>query len=212
MGVCHRFTNRQGGVPIMSIPGVLQFRFLSLPATAAALWLAGAPPAAMASLKNATLEWNYYCYGGLYEAGNQFVANGQVGGQFLSYFTITADKNSVTFNYSPSSGGTWASSELSLAPTIYNGIAINLLSAGAITKVKIDKATNMAGFDKTRISFTANQIQVDWQNLTFTPTTIVKLDVKATKGAQFHTGSMRPIVAHYAAPAKPPRPPGSNPP
>jgi hypothetical protein len=204
--------HRQGGVSIMSTPVAFQFRLLSLSGAAVALFLASAPQAAMASLKNATLQWNYYCYGGLYQAGNNFTANGQVGGNFDGYFNISADKNSVTFDYSTSSGGTWSSSQLSLAPTIYNGIAINLISAGTITKVKIDKATNMVGFNKSRISFTANQIQVDWQNLPFTPSTIVKLDVKATQGAQFHIGSIRPVYLPHAAPANAPRPAGSTPP
>jgi hypothetical protein len=46
--------------------------------------------------------------------------------------------------------------------------------------VTIDPATNMAGFDSSRFSYTNNQIQVDWQDLTFTRNTIVKLDVNTT--------------------------------
>jgi hypothetical protein len=44
--------------------------------------------------------------------------------------------------------------------------------------VAIDPATTMAGFDNSRFSFTGSQIQIDWQNLQFSPTTIVKLDIQ----------------------------------
>jgi hypothetical protein len=35
----------------------------------------------------------------------------------------------------------------------------------------------MEGFGARRISFTGNQIQVDWELLFYTPNTIVKLDI-----------------------------------
>ena len=80
-------------------------------------------------------------------------------------------------------GGTWSKSRLSLPPTIHNGVAINLTSAGAITSVKVDPATNMVGFKKNHVSFTANQIQVDWQKLAFDSNTVIKLDVKFANAA-----------------------------
>jgi hypothetical protein len=82
-------------------------------------------------------------------------------GTFDSYFNILGKPRSITFDYSPSSGGTWSASGLSLPPTIYNGIAIDMVSGPPFTSVTVDPATNMVGFDASHISFTANQIQVD---------------------------------------------------
>ena len=71
----------------------------------------------------------------------------------------------------------YVNSGLSLAPTIHNGVAIGMVSGPAFTSVTIDPVTNMSGFDASRFSFTANQIQVDWAGLPFNTSTIVKLDV-----------------------------------
>ena len=146
---------------------------------------------AHADLLGSTLSWQYYAYGGAYSySGGQtsgtFVDNGGVGGEFIGgagphYFNIIADGSSITFDYSVDSVGasTWSPSSLSLGPTIYNGIAIDMVSGPAFSSVTIDAATNMAGFDSSRISFTGNEIQVDWQNLNFDSSTIVKLDVNS---------------------------------
>jgi len=144
---------------------------------------------AEAGLFGSTLSWQYYAYGGPYLSGGQsggsFVVNGGIGGTFIGqtpnlYFNILADDTSITFDYSIYNGSTaspWSSSGLSLAPTIYNGVAIDLISGTDFTSVTIDPASNMIGFDSTRVSFTATQIQVDWQNLSFNSSTIVKLDI-----------------------------------
>lgn len=143
--------------------------------------------AARAGLLGSTLSWQYYAFGGAYtgtESAGTFVDNGSTGGTFIgggneTYFDIIADNSSITFNYSDlnAGDGSWTTSDLSLAPTIHNGIAVNMVSGPAITSVTIDPATTMAGFDMSRISYTASQIQVDWQNLAYSPTTIVKLDI-----------------------------------
>jgi len=131
----------------------------------------------------ASLGWQYYVYGSPYNGlGSPGQCNVQstttTCGTFTGYFNIVTDKHSITFDYSPSgSGGQWSKSDLSLPPTIHSGVAINLTSPGRIASVKIDPATNMVGFDSNRVSFTANQIQVDWQQLSFDSSTIVKLDV-----------------------------------
>jgi hypothetical protein len=141
-----------------------------------------------AELLGSTLSWQYYAFGGPYffEGGQTqgtFVVDGGVGGTFIGntafrYFNIIADNTSITFDYSiTNQQGPWSPSELSLAPTIHNGIAINLVSGPAFESVTINPATNMVGFDTSRISFTSGQIQVDWQNLEFNTGTIVKLDV-----------------------------------
>ncbi|HUJ49637.1 MAG TPA: hypothetical protein VLW25_05545 [Bryobacteraceae bacterium] len=129
---------------------------------------------ARADLTGDQLHWDYYAYGGLYQAGNTWTDPGS-GGNFLDYFTVSSDATSITFDYLSSS--TWSSSGLSLSPTIANGIAIDLVSGGPFTSVTIDSATNMVGFDSSRVSFTADQIQVDWANLSFDSSTVVKLDV-----------------------------------
>jgi len=67
---------------------------------------------------------------------------------------------------------------LSLAPTIYNGTAVRMVSGPTITNVTIDGATNMVGFNSSRLSFTGNEIQVDWADLSFDEDTIVKLNVE----------------------------------
>jgi Ca2+-binding RTX toxin-like protein len=111
-------------------------------------------------------------------------------------FDILADDTSITFRYGFTEFvGTWVPSQLSLAPTIHNGIAIDLLSGGTFQSVTIDPATNMVGFDSSRISFTSNEIQVDWQNLSFDSTTldsptIVKLDINVGNvGSLFTIGA-----------------------
>jgi len=149
------------------------------------------PRPCKADLLGATLGWQYYSYGGVYTypggtTSGTFVDNGSVGGTFIGgtsylYFNIIADATSITFDYSIESfgpgGTTWSPSALSLTPTIYNGIAINLLAGPSFTSLTIDPATNMAGFNASDISFTADQIQVNWANLPFDASTIVKLDV-----------------------------------
>jgi len=123
------------------------------------------------------LQWDYYYGGGLLtNGGNTWTVPGS-GGNFLGYFDVDADANSITFDYTYESETTWSSSPLSLAPTIYNGIAINLISGAPFTSVTVDPATNMFGFSASDISFTGSQIQVDWSNLPFDQSTIVKLDI-----------------------------------
>lgn len=47
----------------------------------------------------------------------------------------------------------------------------------AITGVSINNATNMAGFDMSRITFDADNIWINWQGLAFSNQTVVSLDV-----------------------------------
>ena len=64
-------------------------------------------------------------------------------------------------------------------PAAYNGFVITdvLGTIAAFTSVTINAATNMVGFDASRISFTDNQIFVNWQGLSFNADTIVSLDI-----------------------------------
>ena len=152
-------------------------------------------PAEASGLIGSTLEWQYYA-GGSTLANNagsntsgSFVDTGSgVGGTFiepltgspdLTIFNIDATGTTITFDYSPvPAPDSWSNSLLSLAPTIYNGIAINLYSAGTFLSVTIDQAgTNMVSFGPGDLSFTGNQIQVNWANLDFNSSTMVTLDV-----------------------------------
>ena len=142
-------------------------------------------PAQATGLMGTDLSWQYYAFGGPFTSGSSsgtFTVTGGVGGTFsdgfATYFNIVADDTSITFDYSVASIiNAWASSSLSLAPTIYNGIAIDLVSGSPFLSVTIDPLTNMTGFDSTRFSFTGSQIQVDWADLSWNTSTRVKLDV-----------------------------------
>lgn len=74
----------------------------------------------------------------------------------------------VTYNSSAS----WTS-------TSFNGFVLFDSSSTVpdITGVSINAATNMSGFDASRVSFDANNIYVNWQGLPFDTSTIVSLDV-----------------------------------
>lgn len=141
---------------------------------ASALFL---PSSALAGLDGSTMGWQYYAYGGAYNSQTDFVVGPGVEGNFASYFDIDVDDTSITFDYM--AAATWSSSSLSLAPTIYNGIAMRMVSGPAFTSVTIDASTNMGGFDSSRVSFTGSEIQIDWMELAFTSDTIVKLNVNA---------------------------------
>jgi hypothetical protein len=166
---------------------------LVLGLAALTLLLAGVSHA-RADLLGSTMSWQYYAYGGAYTFGGgttsgTFVDTGSgvdgtfIGGTSFIYFNIESDATSITFDYSVATGSSpWSDSVLSLAPTIYNGIAIDMVSGPAFTSVSIDPATNMAGFGLGNISFTGSEIQVDWHLLPFDTSTIVKLDVSAPSG------------------------------
>ena len=170
-----------------------------------AMWVAGPMSArADADMMGSTLEWRYYAGGGALPpsivglpieggvTGGSFVDNGGIGGEFieptddgpLPVFDIEADGTTITFDYSVSTPSLWSSSPFSLTPTIYNGIAIDLLSAGSFVGVSVDPVTNMAGFGASNVSFTSDQIEVDWQGLAFATSTAVTLDVNySTSGS-----------------------------
>lgn len=151
------------------------------------------PIAANANLIGSTLSWQYYGGGGLYNpdsggsvTSGTFSAITGLDATFIvpgpeDVFNITTTGTSITFNFSPDTASSpFSTSVLSLAPTIFDGIAINLLSAGAFTDVTIDPATNMPDFGASDLSFTANQIQVNFAGLAFTTSTVVTLDLAGT--------------------------------
>jgi hypothetical protein len=136
---------------------------------------------AFADFTGTTVDWQYYAYGGAYNGGGSpgsFVMPCGSCGSFFDYFEIESGPSSITFQYL--SSGTWSDSPLSLPPTIYNGINLLFIGGPTITSVTIDSATNMVGFNSSYISFTGNDIEIDWHLLSFTPDTIVKLDLNST--------------------------------
>lgn len=151
---------------------------------------AGTVPVASASgLLDSSLSWQYFAGGTAYNPGTEgSVTNGiflnGLGGTFtepgtLEFFTVSDTDTTISFDYSPyyATDGSWSSSPLSLAPTIYNGVAIDLLSDESFASVVIDPVTNMTGFSASNLSFTGNEIQLDWSNLSFNTSTVVTLDV-----------------------------------
>jgi len=169
------------------------------------LLLSGAgllPIRADAGLIGSDLGWQYYAGGGALGTsvgdtpvpgsvtGGSFIDSGGLGGEFieptlngdlepvaLPVFDIDADDTTITFDYSVSTPSIWSNSPPSLSPTIDNGIAIDLLSAGSFEDVTLDPATNMTGFSASNFSFTGNQIEIDWSDLSFDTSTVVTLDV-----------------------------------
>src|SRR5713226_8362624 len=107
---------------------------------ALALLVGGVGHARAESLVGSTMHWQYYAYGGAYffsggQTSGTFVDSGtnDIGGAFIGgtefhFFDIRSDANSITFDYRGGNrSGTWAASDLSLAPTIHNGIAIDMI-------------------------------------------------------------------------------------
>jgi len=134
------------------------------------------PAIAQAGMLGSTMGDQYYAYGGAYNGQTNFVVGAGIEDSFLNYYDLDIDNTSITFDYKIAT--TWSSSPLSLAPTIYNGTAVRMVSGPTITNVTIDGATNMVGFNSSRLSFTGNEIQVDWADLSFDEDTIVKLNVE----------------------------------
>lgn len=160
------------------------------------------PVRAHADLIGSTLGWQYYGGRGPYNPGtpgtetngsfmgDRGTDDGSVGGTFikptddgpLPVFNIEADDTTITFDYSVDEvPGPWSSTPLSLTPTLFNGVAINMVSADSSSRVSIDPA-NRAGFRTSNLSFTANQIQIDRENLAFTTSTDVVLNVDHRHG------------------------------
>ena len=154
------------------------------------------------SLTGATLSWQFYANGGPFTmddsvTGGEFVVDGGVGGTLnfgsLVILNIEADYGSITFDYSPYNGSVspdfWSQPAdgvgLALAPTIYTGIAIDLLSDGSFNTVTIDPSTNMTGFDYSDLSFSGDQIQVNFAGLPFSTSTVVTLDVNTPEPGTF---------------------------
>jgi len=71
-------------------------------------------------------------------------------------------------------------SDTSWTSAAFNGFVLTDVFGAipAIISVTINAATNLAGFDASRISWTDDQIFVNWQGLDFDADTIVSLDLQ----------------------------------
>ena len=152
---------------------------------------AGCSGTAMASsFTGATVNWQYYAFGGPFTGGTSsgsFIDNGTVGGTFndgfFTYFNIIAGSNYITFDYSVDTlcCVSWANSILSKSPNLYNGIDIVFSGGPTLTSVGVNAATNMVGFNSSYVTvLNGNEIEVDWHSLPFDTGTIVKLDLNNT--------------------------------
>lgn len=138
---------------------------------------------AHAGLLGSTVNTQYYSYGSTYNSGGSpasFVANGTAQNQFFNYYTLTITDNQVIYNYL--SNTTWSPSATSLNQ---NGLFItngNLLTFSGVTisSVTLDPASAAAaGFSSANVTFNANSIAVDWQNVNFQQGDKVIFDVNA---------------------------------
>ena len=80
---------------------------------------------------------------------------------------VSANNIQMTFI----SSSTWSGAE-------QNGPVFEVLTAGPlISGVSINPATDLGGFDMTRVSFTPTTITVNWQGLAFNTGEVISLDV-----------------------------------
>jgi PEP-CTERM motif len=58
----------------------------------------------------------------------------------------------------------------------FNGLIFDSVLPLDIASATVDGATTMIGFDDSRVAFDANQLRVNWQNLSYDDGTVVKID------------------------------------
>lgn len=149
---------------------------------------------AEAALMGDTIDWQYYAFGGTYDylgSPGSFVAGSTTsffGGVFnnlnYGYFTISATDTQIIFDYSLCSPcpSTWDSSPDSLNSGglyIQNGILLTDITSNPFSSVTVDAATNMSGFSISNVTFTANQLAVNWMGLSYDSSTRVVLDISS---------------------------------
>ena len=99
-------------------------------------------------------------------AGQETVGN--VEGVTTLGVDFTADTLAITLN-TTLSNPRWNSAA-------FNGIVFTATSPLGITGATIDSASTMAGFDSTRVSLNPDQILIDWNGLSYSDGTVVKVD------------------------------------
>lgn len=182
------------------------------------LFVLGAGPCALNAradaITGASFTWQYYFDGGALSASspgsvtNGSFSGGSDGGQFVeptgpdtsaAIFNVDSTDTTISFDYSPysssgSAGDIWNNLQvLSLSPLIYNGIAVDLTSAGeSFESVTVDPSTNMTGFSSSNIYFSDDEIQVNWSGLGYSNSTEVVLDVSLESSSDNPPGAPEP--------------------
>lgn len=137
---------------------------------------------ASAGLLGQTVNFQYY-YPGLgspypgSDNGDKLVGAGvEVSNVADGMATMDISDTNVFIDYVNSSG--WN-------PAAFNGFVLTDVFGAipTIISVTINGATNMAGFDASRISWTSDQIFVNWQGLSFDANTVVSLDIQVPEPA-----------------------------
>jgi hypothetical protein len=142
--------------------------------------LLAASLSAHAGLIGSTVSTQYYFNGGAYTGAVSFTADGANHTNSLGgYFGVQVTDTQVIYDYTSAAtwntGNAWSSGSL----YIENGNLLDFLGAPNITSVTLDAASNMVGFDASRITFDTNSIAVNWAGLSFNSDTRVVLNVAA---------------------------------
>jgi hypothetical protein len=93
----------------------------------------------------------------------------------IGQFDVAITNNNIylTFTEEPS----FSFTPLGVNGITFNGFVITDETSSPITDVTVDPATNLAGFTSANITFTGDQIFVDWPGLQGNTSTVVSLDV-----------------------------------
>ncbi|MCO5103148.1 MAG: IPTL-CTERM sorting domain-containing protein [Burkholderiaceae bacterium] len=88
---------------------------------------------------------------------------------------IDYSANSIRIAYTGAAG--WSAAT-------FNGVVFSDLNSTipAITGVTLNPASNMVGLDASRLTFTADTVSINWQNLAFDASTVVVLDLSFANG------------------------------
>jgi hypothetical protein len=98
---------------------------------------------------------------------------------FNSFGQTNYDVSAANILITNSAGG-----DIFFLPASFNGVSVTGIGlTEPITGVTINPATNLAGFDASRVSSNADAVFVNLQSLTTTTTTVVSLDVQFAQPA-----------------------------
>lgn len=93
---------------------------------------------------------------------------------FNSFGETNYDVSATQINITNSLG-----SDVFFLTAPFNGVSFTDVTKNPnITNVTVDSATNLAGFDASRVSWTSDTVFVNLQSLTTTANTLVRLDVQ----------------------------------
>jgi len=145
-------------------------------------------PTAQAGFLGSSATFEYYVYGGAYDQGGSpttFTVDGVAGASFLNptsaalrYFDILVTDNRLVFDFQDT--GSWSPSPVSLNSGglyIESGPLMSFSGATPIQTVSIDPDTNMTGLVAANITHDASRIAVNWEFLSYGPSTQVVLNV-----------------------------------